>query len=162
MSQANSTQALLIGTLAGALVVSIGIALFLYFQSVNADIQAAPPLVKETKIKDVVEPALSETTSKEPPFYGTKYFNLLGGVVNETSITIDEDDTTTIRTYSGAGTDSGGVDSISYMAKFTNPILLPDGTEYLLEDNKVYLLEKGKKQFGCKEIELECASELYD
>ena len=68
------------------------------------------------------------------PFIGKKAFNFQGGSGTGYSISIEKNGNTVIKFYPTGGT------SISYKGKFSNPIILKDGTGWLFKNNKIYSL----------------------
>ncbi|BAY15675.1 hypothetical protein NIES21_14940 [Anabaenopsis circularis NIES-21] len=96
---------------------------------------------------------------EKPPFIGTRLFNFLGGSGTGQSIAIAPDGTTIV-TLNGTFESS-----IQYNGKFSNPIILQDGSGLglLLKDGKIYsLLSNGQIAKGCKGEGTVCESSLLE
>ncbi|MBD2494486.1 hypothetical protein [Nostoc sp. FACHB-280] len=94
---------------------------------------------------------------EKPPFIGTRLFNFLGGSGTGQSIAIAPDGTTIVKLQ---GTFES---SIQYQGKFSNPIILQDGSGLglLFKDDKIYsLAANGQIAKGCKGDETVCESAL--
>lgn len=89
------------------------------------------------------------------PFIGTKMFNFMGGTGTGQSITIKKNGSTVIKLHGTGSTE------ILYKGKFSNPIILKDGTGWLLKNNKIYSLLNGEIENDCMGDGKPCESELY-
>ncbi len=89
------------------------------------------------------------------PFLGTRSFNFDGGSGTGHSITIKKDGSTTVKIHGTVST------LVLYKGKFANPILLKDGTGWLLKGNKIYALTSGKIDNDCMGDGKPCESELF-
>src|SRR5688572_19640288 len=117
MSQSSTTQAVLIGTLVGALVVAIGVATFLYFQNRTLTSQAPSSVSKEAKNPVVTpqpEPSVTPpTTAQSPlPFIGERFINFMGGTGTQSSITIEKDGTTLVKGLGAMFEGKPGLESV--------------------------------------------------
>ncbi|MEI6746292.1 MAG: tetratricopeptide repeat protein [Methylococcaceae bacterium] len=90
------------------------------------------------------------------PFIGTSEFNFYGGSGTGQTISIDKTGMTVIQSH-GAGTD--GTSSTDYQGQFSN-LKDKDGSEYLIKDNKIYLMEDGQFVKSCIEENAVCESTL--
>ncbi|MBD2456419.1 hypothetical protein H6G80_20365 [Nostoc sp. FACHB-87] len=97
------------------------------------------------------------TRPEKPPFIGTRSFNFLGGSGTGQSIAIAPDGTTIVTLHGKFQS------SIQYQGKFSNPIILQDGSGFglLFKDGKVYsLAANGQIAKGCKGDATVCESAL--
>ncbi|MFB2772157.1 hypothetical protein ACE1AT_23155 [Pelatocladus sp. BLCC-F211] len=93
------------------------------------------------------------------PFIGTRFFNFLGGNGTGQSIAIATDGTTIVKLN---GTVSS---SVLYRGKFSNPIILQDGSGLglLLKDDKIYSLSAdGQIAKGCRGEGTVCESSVIE
>lgn len=89
------------------------------------------------------------------PFLGTRSFNFYMGSGTGHSITIKKDGSTTVKIHGTVSTE------VLYRGKFANPIVLKDGTGWLLKGNKIYALTNGKIDNDCRGDGKPCESELF-
>ncbi|BAY27525.1 hypothetical protein NIES2100_73500 [Calothrix sp. NIES-2100] len=95
----------------------------------------------------------------KPPFIGTRLFNFLGGNGTGQSIAIASDGTTIVKLHGKFES------SVQYNGKFSNPIILQDGSGLglLLKDGKIYsLTSDGQIAKGCKGEGTVCESSLLE
>ncbi|MCP6759562.1 MAG: hypothetical protein NHB32_12515 [Fischerella sp. CENA71] len=103
--------------------------------------------------------SLSADYQAKPPFIGTRFFNFLGGNGTGQSIAIATDGTTIVKLN---GTVSS---SVQYRGKFSNPIILQDGSGLglLIKDDKIYSLSaNGQIAKGCRGEGTVCESSLLE
>ncbi|WP_253274481.1 hypothetical protein [Nostoc sp. PCC 7107] len=111
------------------------------------------------KQTNISQQTLPSADSEKPPFIGTRLFNFLGGSGTGQSIAIAPDETTIVKLN---GTFES---SIQYNGKFSNPIMLQDGSGLglLFKDGKIYsLLSNGQIAKGCKGEGTVCESSLLE
>ncbi|WP_322746021.1 hypothetical protein [Nostoc sp. LEGE 06077] len=111
------------------------------------------------KQTNISQQTLPSSAQDKPPFIGTRLFNFLGGSGTGQSIEIAPDGTTIVKLN---GTFES---SVQYQGKFSNPIILQDGSglRLLLKDGKIYsLLANGQIVKGCRGEEKLCESSLLE
>ncbi|PMB51659.1 hypothetical protein CEN39_14060 [Fischerella thermalis CCMEE 5201] len=103
--------------------------------------------------------SLSAAHQGKLPFIGTRFFNFLGGNGTGQSIAIAADGTTIVKLNGKFNS------SIQYNGKFSNPIILQDGSGLglLLKDDKIYSLSAdGQIAKGCRGEGTVCESSLIE
>jgi hypothetical protein len=111
--------------------------------------------IARTSLPIVIIISSIATAQQRLPFIGTRYFNFMGGSGTGQSITIEKDGTFTMKFYGKVKT------SVTNRGKFSNPLILDDGSKYLLKDNKIYsITPNGQIRKGCRGEGILCESTL--